>query len=80
MFKYIKLFYNRYFVDTITFLRKRGVTIGKDCSIASRDFGSEPYLVTIGNHVQITSNVKIFTHGGGWVLRQEIGSLVKLCV
>lgn len=72
IFKYIKLFYNRYFVDTITFLRKRGVTIGKDCSIESRDFGTEPYLVTIGNHVQITSDVKIFTHGGGWVLRQEI--------
>lgn len=48
-----------------------GVKIGEGCSINSWSFGSEPYLISIGNHVQITADVKIFTHGGGWVLRKE---------
>src|SRR5690606_8062750 len=33
--------------------------------------GSEPYLISIGNRVQITDGVKIFTHGGGHVLREK---------
>ena len=49
--------------------RKLGVKIGRNCSIATRFFGSEPYLITIGNHVQITSEVRFFTHGGGWIFR-----------
>jgi len=39
--------------------------------IATKYFGSEPYLVSIGNHVQITNDVKFFTHGGGWVFREK---------
>ncbi|RUO37096.1 capsule biosynthesis protein CapG [Aliidiomarina taiwanensis] len=49
--------------------RRSGVTIGKNCDIQNVCFGSEPYLISIGNHVQITSGTKIFTHGAGWVLR-----------
>lgn len=34
------------------------------------NFGSEPYLVTIGDNVRITAGVNITTHDGGvWVLR-----------
>ena len=33
-------------------------------------FGSEPYLITIGEHVEITSGVVFITHdGGAWSLR-----------
>lgn len=33
-------------------------------------FGSEPYLITIGNNVRITHGVKFITHDGGlWVAR-----------
>lgn len=49
----------------------KGVKIGKGCSIATSYFGSEPYLIEIGNHVQVTSGVKFFTHGGGWVFRHK---------
>lgn len=56
------------------YAKKEGVTIGKNCWIATRQFGSEPYLITIGNHVQITENVRFFTHGGGWVLRNKYPS------
>jgi acetyltransferase-like isoleucine patch superfamily enzyme len=48
-----------------------GVKIGNNCSIEkSVIFGSEPYLITIGNNVRITHGVKFITHDGGlWVAR-----------
>ena len=52
-------------------LKKRGVKIGENCVIfKNAKFGSEPYLVSMGNNVRITSNVQFITHDGGmWVLR-----------
>lgn len=46
--------------------------IGDDCEIyPGVAFGSEPYLISIGNHVRITANVTFITHDGGvWVLRE----------
>lgn len=42
------------------FLRKLGITIGHNCEIYKDvSFGSEPYLIEIGNHVRITSGVDI---------------------
>ena len=51
--------------------RKYGVKIGESCSIGNNvHFGSEPYLVTLGNHVRVTESVRFITHDGGmWVLR-----------
>lgn len=71
MIKKINSFYKVLFWSKIKYARDKGVKIGKDCWIATRYFGSEPYLVTIGNSVQITANVRFFTHGGGWLLREE---------
>lgn len=54
------------------FARSLGVQIGKDCRLFIRDFGSEPYLISIGDHVTITKGVNFITHDGGmWVLRNE---------
>ena len=52
---------------------KNGLIIGKDYYIHSRiDFGSEPFLITIGDHVRITSGVRFVTHDGGvWSLRHK---------
>lgn len=52
-------------------LEARGLSIGFGCEILNGwDFGSEPYLVEIGDNVRIASGVKITTHDGGvWVLR-----------
>lgn len=47
------------------YARHIGVNIGDDCLIATRRWSSEPYLITIGSHVQVTENVWFFTHGGG---------------
>lgn len=51
--------------------RHIGVNIGNHCLINTRNWPSEPYLVTIGNNVQITHNVSIHTHGGGNAVRKE---------
>lgn len=74
MFSLIKSFYN-FIIKKITPLeiqaRKEGVIIGEGCSVYSHFWGTEPYLIKIGNHCQITGGVKILTHGGGHVLRKE---------
>lgn len=55
------------------YAKKIGVSIGENCRISSYQWGSEPYLISIGNHVHITSNVQFITHDGGvWVFREEI--------
>ena len=54
------------------YARHIGVVIGKGCLIATRKWSSEPYLISIGNYVQITEGVSFHTHGGGNVLRDVI--------
>ncbi len=51
--------------------KKNILNIGDGCEICSTaSFGSEPYLIKIGNNVRITTGVKFITHDGGlWVLR-----------
>ncbi len=50
------------------YLRKTGVTIGKGCIVdKSAIFGSEPWLIRIGDNVRITKNVQFITHDGGGV-------------
>lgn len=55
----------------INYLRKKGVTIGNGCHISkTANFGSEPFLIKIGDNVRITQRVQFITHDGGlWVLR-----------
>lgn len=52
-------------------IKKMGVNVGNGCEIYSDvSFGSEPYLVTIGDNVRIANGCKLITHDGGiWVLR-----------
>ena len=55
------------------YLRSQGVKIGTGCDIhKTSSFGSEPYLISIGNHVRINYGVCLITHDGGyWVLRDK---------
>ena len=61
------------FKNPVKYWRKKGIEIGENCSISSSvSFGSEPYLIKIGNHVRLTNNVQFITHDGGmWVLRDK---------
>lgn len=53
------------------YLRRQGMLVGENCMIfKSAAFGSEPYLISLGNHVRVNSGVRFVTHDGGyWVLR-----------
>lgn len=47
-------------------LIKQGLQIAGDCRLISMpDFGSEPFLISIGQHVTIASKVSFITHDGG---------------
>lgn len=51
-----------------------GVTLGKNCRVYTIDWGSEPFLITIGDNVTITYGVKFITHdGSAWLMRDEKG-------
>ena len=70
LFKRLKLKYLR-IKNPIKYWSKKGLSIGNDCEIyPSANFGSEPYLISLGHHVRINSGVIFITHDGGvWVLR-----------
>lgn len=59
------------------YLQKKGVKIGKECEIyKSASFGSEPYLITLGNHVRINEGVQLITNDGGyWIFRNAYAGL-----
>lgn len=56
------------------YYRSLGSKIGERCEIRGHvNFGSEPYLISIGNHVRINHGVQLITHdGGAWVLRDYL--------
>lgn len=61
--------------NPIAFAKYLGVNVGLDCrflGISKSTFGSEPYLISIGNHVTLTGGIRFITHDGGvWVLREK---------
>lgn len=62
------------FRGKIKYARKLGVKIGSGCRIYSVEFGSEPFLISIGDNVTITAGVKFITHdGSSWLMRDEKG-------
>lgn len=67
-FKLIVLKIRRLFYSPQKWARYIGVNIGEDNLIGKMHWSSEPYLITVGSHCQLTT-CKIFTHGGGQVVR-----------
>lgn len=64
-------------ISAVDAAREIGVKIGENSRILGnpyRMFGSEPYLVSIGDHVEITSGCQFITHdGGAWIIRNDEG-------
>lgn len=72
----IKHYGKKYFLlftrGTIGYARYLGVTVGDNCRIYIQEFGSEPFLITIGNKVTITAGVRILTHNGStWLIEDD---------
>ena len=58
----------------VGYARYKGVKVGEFCRIYIRSFGSDSFLIEIGNKVTITSGVKIITHDGStWLMNDEKG-------
>jgi acetyltransferase-like isoleucine patch superfamily enzyme len=54
--------------DPVRYFRSQGAEIGEGTEIFGANlftFGTEPYLVSIGNRVTISHNVDFITHDGG---------------
>lgn len=60
------LYLLRFRGNNVAFLRSKGVRIGERCLISTsiHNFGSEPWLVEVGNDVSITDDVVFLTHDG----------------
>ncbi len=52
---------------------RRGLKCGICCTDMGKcDFGSEPYLIKLGDYVRISDHVQFITHdGGSWVFRRN---------
>ncbi|TAL17298.1 acyltransferase [bacterium] len=56
--------------DPVKYARSIGVRVGENCRLLGVEFGSEPFLITIGDRVTITNGTRFITHDGGvWVFR-----------
>lgn len=65
-----RLIFQKKFTDPNLYPKLIGVNIGENCFTPDKNtWSSEPYLITVGNNCQITSGVRIFTHGGGQAVR-----------
>lgn len=68
--------------DPVAFARRIGVTVGEDCllvGVSRKTFGSEPYLITLGNHVGVAADVRFITHDGALrVFRRKYPSIDRV--
>lgn len=57
-------------ISPVKYARSIGVRVGDDCKLESLNFGTEPWLIEIHNHVEVTGDVHFITHDGAtWVIR-----------
>lgn len=68
-----KIYYLYIKRDRIAYARHLGVRMGTKCQILADPataFGTEPWLIKLGDHVDVTAGVAFLTHEGGiWCAR-----------
>ena len=59
-------YYILYRMNSVKYLRSLGAKIGQNCDIIThvKNFGSEPWLIEIGDSITITQGVVFITHDG----------------
>ncbi len=62
-------------MSAVDIAKKIGVKCGKNCRFLDNPckmFGTEPWLIKIGNHVELTNGCRLVTHDGSvWCYRNE---------
>lgn len=68
----IKSMIEQLLYSRVQYARKLGVHIGEDCTLVDNpDWGADPFLITIGNHVLISGKVAFITHDGSTFVFRE---------
>ena len=66
-------------INPVRYAKKIGVHMGEDVHIygsAYKMFGTEPWAITLGNHIHITDEVRFINHDGGTLLfRNQVPDL-----
>lgn len=63
-----------FLIEPTAYARSLGVKVGTGCRLYIRSWGTEPFLITIGDRVTIASGTRIITHDGStWLMRDEQG-------
>jgi acetyltransferase-like isoleucine patch superfamily enzyme len=59
--------------DHIKYAVGKGVKVGRNCKFVDNPiWGTEPYLISIGNHVLISGQVAFINHDGStWLFRES---------
>lgn len=61
-------------MSNLEYAKYLGVEIGDNCRLFTKDFGSEPWLIRIGNKVTITNGTRFINHDGStWLIDDEKG-------
>jgi acetyltransferase-like isoleucine patch superfamily enzyme len=58
-------------MDPVGHARRIGVRVGRGCRLIQVNFGSEPYLVTLGDRVSATCTSFVTHDGSMWVFRKQ---------
>lgn len=73
MRKLVKVYYMYIRHDAAAYARHLGVRMGEGCQVLTDPqiaFGTEPWLIKLGNHVDVTLGVQFLNHEGGiWCAR-----------
>src|SRR5690554_6001525 len=73
--KIIKSIYYKYLQSfkPIKYAKKLGVNFGKNFHVFGKVYyGSEPWIISIGDNVYITNDVKFLTHDGGTLIFRDL--------
>tara|TARA_R110000868_G_scaffold90110_1_gene250379 strand:+ start:15366 stop:15905 length:540 start_codon:yes stop_codon:yes gene_type:complete len=74
IFEKIKFIYRSYSMSNLEYAKYLGVNVGENCRLFTKDFGSEPWLISIGNKVTITNGTRFINHDGStWLIEDEKG-------
>lgn len=77
LFEYIKILVTNNHKRALIY-QKKGVRMGTNCQVFYKSsFGSEPYLIQLGDNVKITYGCQFITHDGGVEVLRNLYSNMK---